>query len=323
MNRLTLFLDYNFPRSDAGGRRAEDQSPVVTMKTVRVLVADDHEVVLEGVRALIERQPDLEVCGLATTGREAVDLARKTKPDVVVLDMTMPELDGIEAIRQIRRALPNTEVVVFSAHPSEEMIEEVFEAGAKSYIEKTEASRDLVAAIRSLAEHKPFFTSQTSETLFEKFLVPGARKQPGGDRTEADRARKGNRPPPCAKQQQQRDGGNSWHKHSHRRNPSRHPHAQAWGPFGGGGRSLRHSPSHYRTIAIASAFQAGPFANFRLPLPERGAMIGHAPGMNAIQESTASNPRCAHAHGIHAEPRGHYSRLFAKPAKPDSKGPGG
>ena len=149
------------------------------MKTVRVLVADDHEVVLEGVRALIERQPDLEVCGLATTGREAVDLARKTKPDVVVLDITMPELDGIEAIRQIRRALPNTEVVVFSAHPSEEMIEEVFEAGAKSYIEKTEASRDLVAAIRSLAEHKPFFTSQTSETLFEKFLVPGARKQPG------------------------------------------------------------------------------------------------------------------------------------------------
>jgi two-component system response regulator NreC len=148
------------------------------MKTVRVLVADDHEVVLEGVRALIERQPDLEVLGLATTGREAVDLARKTKPDVVVLDITMPELDGLDAIRQIRKALPDTEVVVFSAHPSEDMIEEVFDAGAKSYIEKTEASRDLVAAIRSLAEHKPFFTSQTSQTLFAKFLVPGAKKQP-------------------------------------------------------------------------------------------------------------------------------------------------
>jgi DNA-binding NarL/FixJ family response regulator len=149
------------------------------MKTIRVLIADDHEVVLEGVRSLIERQPDLEVCGLATTGREAVDLARKTKPDVVVLDITMPELDGLEAIRQVRRALPSAEVVVFSAHPSEDLIEEVFEAGAKSYIEKTEASQDLVAAIRSLAEHKPFFTSQTSETLFGKFLVPGARKQPG------------------------------------------------------------------------------------------------------------------------------------------------
>jgi two-component system, NarL family, response regulator NreC len=148
------------------------------MKAVRVLIADDHEVVLEGVRSLIERQPDLEVCGLATTGREAVDLARKTNPDVVVLDLTMPGLDGLDAIRQIKKALPETEVVVFTAHPSEDLIEEVFEAGAKSYIEKMEASRDLVSAIRSLAEHKPFFTSQTSEVLFSKFLVPGAKKQP-------------------------------------------------------------------------------------------------------------------------------------------------
>ena len=148
------------------------------MKAVRVLVADDHEVVREGVRALIERQPDLEVCALATTGREAVDLAQKTKPDVVVLDMTMPELDGLDAIRQIRKALPDTEVVVFSAHPSEDLIDEVFEAGAKSYIEKTEASRDLVTAIRSVAEHKPFFTSQTSEIRYAKFLIPGTTKQP-------------------------------------------------------------------------------------------------------------------------------------------------
>jgi DNA-binding NarL/FixJ family response regulator len=145
--------------------------------SVRVLVADDHEVVLEGVRALIERQPDLEVCGLATNGREAVDLARKTKPDVVVLDITMPELDGLDAIRQIRKALPNTEVVVFSAHSSEEVVEDVFDAGATSYIAKTEASRDLVTAIRSLAEHKPFFSSQTSEILFAKFLLPEARKK--------------------------------------------------------------------------------------------------------------------------------------------------
>jgi two-component system response regulator NreC len=152
------------------------------MKTIRVLVADDHEVVLEGVRSLIERQPDLEVCGLATTGREAVDLARKTTPHVVVLDMTMPELNGLDAIRQIRKALPDTEVVVFSAHSSEDIIEEVFDAGAKSYIEKTEASRDLVKAIRSLAEHKPFFTSQASQILFSKFLVTGTAKK--SDRSE-------------------------------------------------------------------------------------------------------------------------------------------
>ena len=147
------------------------------MKEVRVLVADDHEVVREGVCALIERQPDLQVCAVAATGPEAIDLARKTRPDVVVLDMTMPELDGLDAIRQLRKALPNTEVVVFSAHPSEEMIEEVFEAGAKSYIEKTQASQDLITAVRSLAEHKPFFSSQTSEILLAKVLSTGAAKQ--------------------------------------------------------------------------------------------------------------------------------------------------
>lgn len=147
------------------------------MNAVRVLVADDHEVVLEGVRALIERQPDLEVCGLAANGREAVELAQKTKPDVVVLDMSMPELDGLDVIRLLKKTLPETEVVVFSAHSSEEMVEEVFDAGAKSYIEKSEASQDLVTAIRSLAEHKPFFSTQTSEILFAKFLVPRARLQ--------------------------------------------------------------------------------------------------------------------------------------------------
>ncbi|HMG04714.1 MAG TPA: response regulator transcription factor [Chthoniobacterales bacterium] len=147
------------------------------MNTIRVLVADDHEVVREGVRALIDLQADLEVCGLAATGREAVDLARQTKPDVVVLDLTMPELDGLEAIRQIRKALPETEVLVFSAHSSEEIVEDVFDAGAKSYIEKSEASRDLLAAIRSLAEHKPFFTSEASEILFSKFLLPQSQRE--------------------------------------------------------------------------------------------------------------------------------------------------
>lgn len=147
------------------------------MSKIRVLIADDHEVVRDGIRALIERQPDLEVCALAANGREAVDLACKTEPDVVVMDITMPVLDGVEAIRQIRKAAPETELVVFSAHNSAEIVEEVLDAGAKSYIEKTDASQHLVAAIRSLAEHKPFFTSQTSEILFAKFLSPDGKKQ--------------------------------------------------------------------------------------------------------------------------------------------------
>ena len=149
------------------------------MSRVRILVADDHEVVREGVCALIAREPELEVCGTATNGRQAVELAKKMKPDVVVLDITMPELNGVDAIRQIKRALPNTEMVVFSAHSSEDVVEQVFAAGAKSYIGKGDASRDLVAAIKCVAAHKPFFTSEISEILFAKYLVPGPGKTEG------------------------------------------------------------------------------------------------------------------------------------------------
>jgi DNA-binding NarL/FixJ family response regulator len=92
----------------------------------------------------------------------------------------MPELDGLEALREIKRALPNTEVVIFSAYHSEEVIEQLFDAGAKSYIQKSDGSRHLVAAIKSLAEHKPFFTSEISQILFAKFLSGSAGKRQNG-----------------------------------------------------------------------------------------------------------------------------------------------
>jgi DNA-binding NarL/FixJ family response regulator len=160
------------------------------MCPLRILIADDHEVVREGMRALIEHEPGWQVCGTATNGQEAVDTAKKLKPEVVVLDMTMPELDGLEALRQIKRALPNTEVVVFSAHHSEKVIEQLFDAGAKSYIQKSDAGRHLVAAIKSLAQHKPFFTPEISQILFAKFLSAGpAKKQGGKEHTLTDRER--------------------------------------------------------------------------------------------------------------------------------------
>ena len=117
--------------------------------------------------------PGGEVCGIAVNGREAVESASKLKPDIIILDMTMPELDGLEALRQIKRASPNTEVVIFSAHHSEQLIEQLFEAGAKSYIQKSDAGRYLVAAIKALAEHKPYFTPEISNVLFAKFSSPG------------------------------------------------------------------------------------------------------------------------------------------------------
>ena len=160
------------------------------MHRLRVLVADDHEVMRTGVRALIEQEPGWQVCGTATNGQEAVDVARKLKPDVVILDMTMPELDGLEALREIKRALPNTEVVIFSAHYSEEVIAQLFEAGAKSYIQKSDAGRHLMTAIKSIAEHKPFFTSEISQILFAKFLSGSAgKKQDAHERTVTSRER--------------------------------------------------------------------------------------------------------------------------------------
>src|ERR1700737_1075237 len=102
------------------------------MHRLRILVADDHEAMRTGVRALIEQEPGWQVCGTATNGQEAVEAARKLKPDVVVLDMTMPELDGLEALRGIKHTLPNTEVVIFSAYNSEEVIEQLFDAGGRA-----------------------------------------------------------------------------------------------------------------------------------------------------------------------------------------------
>ncbi len=137
----------------------------------RILIADDHEAMREGLIALLEREPGWEVCARAADGKEAVRLAREHAPDIAVLDLSMPEINGIEATRKIRRALPQTEVLIFSADHSEEMMAKAFEAGAKSYILKSDATRYLVEAIKSLLTHKPFFTSEVSDAVFSKYLT--------------------------------------------------------------------------------------------------------------------------------------------------------
>jgi DNA-binding NarL/FixJ family response regulator len=142
----------------------------MTTTTLRILIADDHEVMRDGTRGLIERQPGWEVCGMAGTGREAVAQAIQLQPNIVIMDMSMPDLNGLDAAIQIKRRLPRTEILIFTAHETDELIREVFEAGAKSYIFKSEAHHFLVDAIRSLSEHKPFFTSKVSEVLFAEML---------------------------------------------------------------------------------------------------------------------------------------------------------
>jgi DNA-binding NarL/FixJ family response regulator len=139
-------------------------------KRLRILIADDHAVVRKGVRVLLEHEPGWQVCGTAANGRQALEQAQKLKPDVVVLDLTMPEINGIDLVRRIKRDMPKSEVLVFSAHESADVVAQVFEAGVKSYITKGDPSRDLISAVRSLGEHKPFFTSHISEILFARYV---------------------------------------------------------------------------------------------------------------------------------------------------------
>jgi DNA-binding NarL/FixJ family response regulator len=144
---------------------------------IRVLLADDHDVVRQGLHKLLEDHEDWEVCGEASNGREAVDMAKKLKPDVAVIDLSMPELNGLEATREIRKELPETEVLVLTMHENDELIRESLIAGARGYVLKTDAGRRLVDAIEALSRHQPFFTARVSATLLDAFREYGAKRE--------------------------------------------------------------------------------------------------------------------------------------------------
>jgi DNA-binding NarL/FixJ family response regulator len=147
------------------------------MDKVRILVADDHEVVRRGIRTLLEAQPGWEVSSEAATGREAVEKVKQLKPDVVVLDISMPELNGLEATRQILKVAPKTEVLIMTMHHSEEIVRQVLQAGARGFLLKSDAGRDLVTAVAHLRQHKPFLTSHVTEFVLDKYLEGGTRKE--------------------------------------------------------------------------------------------------------------------------------------------------
>ena len=145
------------------------------MSTVNILLADDHELILSGLKAILDTEPDWKVVGLARNGREAVQMTKKLHPHVAVLDISMPELNGIEATRQIRRVSPSTEVLILTMHNSEGIVSEALEAGAKGFILKTDTNRLLKIAVESTAAHKPFFTSNASDVILQGFLFPSAK----------------------------------------------------------------------------------------------------------------------------------------------------
>jgi two-component system, NarL family, response regulator NreC len=140
------------------------------VKSIRIVLADDHKVVRQGTRALLSAIPEWEIVGEADNGRDAVSLTVELKPDIVILDIAMPELNGLDATRQIKKKLPETEVLIFTGQETEELVHDVFDSGARSYIMKTDAADHLIEAVKALSEHKHFFTSRISEIVFARCI---------------------------------------------------------------------------------------------------------------------------------------------------------
>ncbi|HZM69523.1 MAG TPA: response regulator transcription factor [Candidatus Cryosericum sp.] len=149
------------------------------MSGLRLIIADDHEVVRRGVRALLESQAGWSVLEEAGDGREAVEQAKRLRPDVVVLDISMPGLNGFEATRQIRKVSPDSEVLILTMHDSEQVVRDVLLAGARGYVLKSDVGRDLVAAVEALSKHRPFVTSRVAEMVLDRYLRSQTREGTG------------------------------------------------------------------------------------------------------------------------------------------------
>jgi DNA-binding NarL/FixJ family response regulator len=140
-------------------------------KPLKVLLADQHDVVRAGIRSMVEEK-GWQVCAEAANGKEAVKIAIEMKPDVVVLDLDIPELEGLSVTRQIKKQLPRTEVVIFTTHDNDHIVREVLAAGARGFVLKSESGRKLMQAIESASQHAPFFAARASEILVKSITKP-------------------------------------------------------------------------------------------------------------------------------------------------------
>lgn len=141
-------------------------------KLLRILIADDHEVARRGIRALLEGRLEWEVSGEAKDGREAVELASKLKPDIVLLDIGMPNLNGLDAARQILAAAPDSRILIITMHDTEQVVREVLAAGARGFLLKSDAGRDLVSAVEALQHGRTFFTTRVAQMVLDGYLHP-------------------------------------------------------------------------------------------------------------------------------------------------------
>jgi DNA-binding NarL/FixJ family response regulator len=140
---------------------------------VRILIADDHEVVRRGLCTLLQTHEGWEICGEAKDGREAVEMAKQMKPDVVILDVGMPNLNGLAATRQLAQQNPNQKIIVLTITDSDEVIREALDAGARGFVLKSDAARDLVSAVEALQRGRMFFTPRVNDMVLAGFLDKG------------------------------------------------------------------------------------------------------------------------------------------------------
>jgi DNA-binding NarL/FixJ family response regulator len=151
---------------------------------IRIQLADDHALIRRGLRELLETHIGWSICGEANDGREAVELALTLAPDVVILDLSMPVLNGIEATRRIREALPRTEVLIYSMHNAEHLVEEVLAAGARGYVLKSEPPEQVIAAIEALLRQLPFLTPAITGAVLDGYLRTSAQGLGSPDRAQ-------------------------------------------------------------------------------------------------------------------------------------------
>lgn len=180
-NLMPVFRPTSYPVSASYETQIRENSVCAglrVMRAFRILVADDHEVVRRGIRALIESHPGWEVCGDAVDGREAVERTRELKPDLILLDIGMPNLNGIEAARQILAICPATPILVLTMHYSQQTVKEALAVGARGFLLKSDAGRDLVTAVEAVQDNRTFFTSKVTEIVVDGYLNPTPKDLP-------------------------------------------------------------------------------------------------------------------------------------------------
>ncbi len=158
------------------------------MPALRILVADDHEIVRRGLCALLKSHAGWDVCTEAADGREAVESAKQLDPDIVILDIGMPNVNGLTAARQILQNDPQQKILFLTITDSEQIVREVLQAGARGFVLKSDAARDLLTAVEALEKNRTFFTRRVSEMILNGYLNGGAQKEltePSGARNRA------------------------------------------------------------------------------------------------------------------------------------------